>query len=137
MDQCAKVLIIDDDADYRNSVRAYLESEGFEVTEAADGRLGLDLALSARPDLIILDVMMESPVEGYAVKQAIKFQAKYAELRDTRIIMVSAIGADPHARFPMSPEADMISPDYYVTKPVDFDQLGTMVQRLVHHTPHA
>ena len=49
------VLIVDDDADSRTIARAFLESRGWEVVDAADGREGLRLAWTRRPDLIVLD----------------------------------------------------------------------------------
>ena len=52
------ILIAEDDADIRNLLRLYLESEGYTVLEAPDGRTALDLALSRTPDAAILDVMM-------------------------------------------------------------------------------
>ena len=52
-----QVLIVEDDADIRDGVRILLESEGYKVLEAENGRLGL-LALSDDIDLVILDVMM-------------------------------------------------------------------------------
>ena len=52
-----QVLIVEDDADIRDGVRILLESEGYKVLEAENGRLGL-LALSDDIDLVILDVMI-------------------------------------------------------------------------------
>jgi CheY-like chemotaxis protein len=130
MSDKTNILIVDDDPDYRVSLRAFLEAEGFRVLEAATGHDGLKAALAERPDLIILDIMMESPVEGYTVNQAIKHQAEYAALREIPIVMVSAIHDDPGARFPMAPEAELISPDLYVTKPLDFPRLLTAIRRM-------
>ncbi|HJA19250.1 MAG TPA: response regulator transcription factor [Candidatus Mediterraneibacter ornithocaccae] len=52
-----KILIIEDDADIREGVRILLEGEGYSVSEAENGRKGLEL-LKEEPDLVILDVMM-------------------------------------------------------------------------------
>ena len=73
MSRAAKVLIIDDDSDYLASTRALLESEGYTVVEASGGQDGLAAARKHHPDLIVLDLMMESLQEGYSVNQAIKF----------------------------------------------------------------
>lgn len=114
-----KILVIDDDSDFRSSVRSLLESEGHEVLEARSGREGLRRLSEEQPDLIICDVMMESIVEGYAVNQAIKFQPEYAAFSEVPIIMVSSIQESPDDRFPRASELDQIRPDDYLTKPLD------------------
>jgi CheY-like chemotaxis protein len=114
-----RVLVIDDDPDYRASVESLLRSEGYEVFLARSGKEGLRHLEEDRPDLIILDVMMESIVEGYAVNQAIKFQPEYAAFAEVPIIMASSIRETPDERFGRAGEVDMIRPDRYLTKPLD------------------
>ena len=65
------ILIAEDDADIRNLLRLYLESEGFTVLEAPDGRTALDLALTRTPDAAILDVMMPR-MNGYELTRALR-----------------------------------------------------------------
>jgi len=127
----AKILIIDDDEDYRASTRALLEGEGYDVLEAPCGREGLDAARAKRPDLIILDIMMESPVEGYSVVQAIKYRNEYGDLATIPIVMVSSVTQDPASLFPMAGEVDMITPDAYFTKPLDIATFLPCVQRML------
>ncbi|MFB3777864.1 MAG: two-component system response regulator [Bryobacteraceae bacterium] len=124
-----KVLLIDDDQDFRNSVRYLLENRGCEVIEADCGKEGLRLVLECRPDLILVDVMMECDSEGYGVTQAIKCQEAYAGCRNIPVIMVSSIQESPDQLFPMAPEAEMIRPDRYLTKPVDADVLFDLVDK--------
>lgn len=114
-----KVLIIDDDADFRSSVESLLSAEGYEVAQAGSGKEGLRRLGGERPDLIILDVMMESIVEGYAVNQAIKFQPEYHAFAEIPILMVSSIQETPDERFPWAGELDMVRPNRYLTKPLD------------------
>ena len=83
-----RILIIDDDADYCASTRALLEGECYEVDEANSGRSGIELVRATRPDLIVLDIMMESPVEGYTVVQALKFHGEYSDVAEIPIVMV-------------------------------------------------
>lgn len=52
----ATVLVVDDEKKLRSLLREYLEREGYAVLEAADGQTALDLALAARPDLVVLDL---------------------------------------------------------------------------------
>lgn len=126
-----KLLVIDDDRDYRDSVRALLESEGFTVIEASSGDEGLRLLLEDPPDAIVLDIMMRCCCEGYGVNQAIKFQEEYAGCRDIPIIMASSIEQSPDELFPMAGEVAMIRPDYYVTKPLDIPRFLEVVRQAV------
>ena len=88
----ARVLVIDDEAPIRLLCRVNLEAAKIEVSEAEDGRSGLEAALAERPDLILLDVMMPG-MDGWQVfeqllqderteKIPIVFLTARAELRD-------------------------------------------------------
>ena len=127
----AKILVIDDDADYRASTRALLEGEGYEVLEAPSGHDGLEAARTHRPDLIVLDIMMESPVEGYSVVQALKFREEYEDLAEIPVVMVSSVQQDPASLFPMAGELSMVTPDAYFTKPLDIPRFLQFVQRVL------
>jgi len=127
----AKVLLIDDDRDFRTSLRAVLEARGYEVIEAESGKEGLKKIVEHHPSLIVVDIMMECCTEGYSVTQAIKFQRQYEAFRNIPIIMVSSIQESPDELFPMASEVDMIRPDTYLTKPVDIDKFVEVVERAV------
>lgn len=125
----AKVLMIDDDQDYRNSVRCLLESHGYEVVEADCGKDGLRKVVEHKPDVILLDVMMECDSEGYGVTQAIKYQDAFAEFRNVPILMMSSIQETPDELFPMASESEMIRPDCYIPKPLDAPVLLAAVEK--------
>lgn len=128
-----RILIIDDDADFRASVGSLLEAEGYQVMMAGGGHEGLELARARRPDLIILDVMMESATEGYVVNQSLKFCKEYEGCADTPIIMCSSIEGSPDELFPRAEEVGMIRPDVYLPKPLELSQLLHHVHRLLPH----
>jgi len=119
MNASARVLIIDDDQDFRASVRSLLESQGYEVFEADSGKAGLRRLPQCRPDLILVDVMMESDAEGYGITQSIKYRDDFAAFRHVPVFMISSIEESPDERFPMAAEAEMIRPDRYLTKPLN------------------
>jgi CheY-like chemotaxis protein len=119
----AKILLIDDDADFRDSLQAVLEAEGYEVITAASGKEGLQ-KLTAKPDLVVCDVMMESIVEGYAVTLELKF-------KDMPVIMCSSIEGSPDELFPRSEEVGAIRPDAYLRKPLDIPVFLETVRRLL------
>ena len=125
----AKVLLIDDDGDFRVSVRSLLESGGYRVAEADSGRTGLLKVLEFKPDVIILDIMMESSTEGYGVTYALKYLDEYADFRNVPVFMVSSIEESPDERFPMSAEVEMIRPDRYFTKPLDIPRLLQLLEK--------
>jgi DNA-binding response OmpR family regulator len=126
-----KVLIVDDDPDYRESLQAFLQNEGFAVCCAATGSQGLERAKAEKPDLIVLDIMMENMWAGYEVNQALKFQSGYESVRRIPIVMVSSIQAHPAERFARSEDASMVCPDVYLTKPLDMKKFLETVRSLL------
>jgi CheY-like chemotaxis protein len=127
-----KILIIDDDEDFRISIRTLLLSHNYDVIEAESGKQGLQKIREERPDLIVLDIMMETIDEGYLLNQIIKFQTDYEEFKRLPILMVSSIQQDPLSRFPKAAgEVEMITPDYYLTKPVDIPKFLELVKQLL------
>ena len=133
----AKVLLIDDDPDFRAAVKSLLESHGYNVLEASSGHEGLRMVVEHKPDVILLDIMMETTVEGYGVTHSLKYQDEYVEFRDIPIFMISSIEESPDERFPMSAEVDMIRPDRYLTKPLDIPELLRLLEAAVGATKDA
>ena len=125
----ARVLVIDDDQDFRASVRSLLEGRGYEVLEAVSGDDGLRKVKEFKPDVILLDVMMATPVEGYGVVYSLKYQDQYAACRDTPVFMVSSIEQSPDELFPLSAETEMIRPDRYLTKPLNVARFFELLEK--------
>ena len=120
----AKVLIIDDDPDIITAVRMSLESAGHEVNEALNGKEGIKQIKSSPPDLIILDVMMETQTEGFEIAEKLRNPDPASELKefyDIPILMLTAI----HTTTPLrsEPDIDSLKVDLYVDKPIDPDDL--------------
>lgn len=102
------ILVADDEERLVSLVRAYLEQEGFQVVTAKDGRDALFVARQAKPDLIVLDLMMPE-MDGY------DFIRVHRSERDTPIIVLTAkveesdrvlgleLGADDYVTKPFSP----------------------------------
>ena len=82
-----KLLVIDDEKDFVDSLKLGLESEGYEVIAASDGEDGLLKAKDIRPNLIICDLRMPNK-DGFAVLKEIK---QDAILRNTPFIMLTAV----------------------------------------------
>lgn len=128
-----KILIVDDDADFRSTVKEVLETKGFEVSSAVTGKEGLKKALAEHPALIILDIMMENEWAGYELNQAIKHGEGSEALSSTPILMVSSIQTDPQTLFSRSAEGGMVTPNAYMTKPLDIKQFLSQVEAFVGH----
>jgi CheY-like chemotaxis protein len=128
----AKILIIDDDPDIVLAVRMALESVGHTISEAGSGKEGIEKIKADSPDLIILDVMMESKTEGF--QMALKLRSpdptsEYASFKDIPILMLTAIHSTTPLRF--EPDIDYLPVELFVDKPVDPDDLITKVDWLL------
>jgi CheY-like chemotaxis protein len=130
-----KVLLVDDDQDYKTSVRLLLESHGCAVFEADSAQDGLRKLVEHRPDIVILDIMMDFTTDGYGVNQAIKYQDAYAEFRNVPIVMVSSIQESPDELYPMAAEVEMIRPDYYLAKPLDIPKFLEVLETAAARLP--
>jgi len=67
-----KILLIDDDEDFLYATKIILEKGGYEVFMAKDGKTGVEMCKSVRPDLAIIDMMMETWGEGFSVLSKIR-----------------------------------------------------------------
>jgi DNA-binding response OmpR family regulator len=102
------IMVVDDEARLVSLVRAYLEKAGYNVVTAADGREALYTARYAKPDLIVLDLMMPE-MDGY------EFMRLHHRERETPVIVLTArieeddrvlgleLGADDYVTKPFSP----------------------------------
>lgn len=126
-----RILIIDDDLDYVESLTALLESRGYSVRSARSGHEGLEKLRAETPDLIVLDVVMEYDSSGYEVNQSVKFAPSFEGFRHVPILMVSSIPLEPAARFQMAGEVDEITPDRYMTKPIDIPRFLAAIRHLL------
>ncbi len=128
----AKILIIDDDPDMVLAAQMTLEAAGHEIFTAANGSKGLDKVREIKPDLIILDVMMDSTTEGFQVSLKLRSPdatSEFKEYRDIPIIMLTAIHTTTPLRF--GPEDDYLPVDVFLDKPLDPDLLSAKVEELL------
>jgi two-component system alkaline phosphatase synthesis response regulator PhoP len=125
----AKILIIDDDPDIVLSVRLTLESAGHTVAEASNGTTGMAAIKADRPDLIILDVMMDTNTEGFQMAMKLRNpdpSSEYAAYRDIPILMLTAVHSTTPLRF--EPDIDYLPVELFVDKPIDPDDLMNKVE---------
>ena len=120
----AKILIVDDDPDILTSIRIVLESAGHEVLEAVNGKAGLKILREDEPDLIILDVMMDTATEGFQLALQLKNpdpKSDFAEFSHIPILMLTAIHSTTPLRF--EPDIDYLPVELFVDKPIDPEEL--------------
>jgi CheY-like chemotaxis protein len=133
MSEPKTVLIIDDDNDYVRALKALLESSGYKVRSASNGRDGLQLAKTLEPDLVLLDVMMSERTEGFFVLQEMR---RVPALYQTPIIIVSSIYSDEPS-FRVDPEAGWLPANLFLTKPVEPARLLAEAARLTGASPNS
>jgi CheY-like chemotaxis protein len=131
VDGKAKILIIDDDPDFTETIQAMLESGGYEVISASDGQKGLNMVRAEEPDLIILDIMMDSMFEGFSVMSTLRGTPEFIDFRDIPIIMASAVKQEYGARFSLPEGGENLQGDVYMDKPVKPKELLETVARLL------
>ncbi len=122
----ATVLVVDDDPDFREIARTVLERAGYRVETAASGDEGLAHMRSDLPDLVLLDVMMSSVLDGLDLSD--RMQAD-PHLKKVPIIMVSSIASSHYAC--MFPTDAYLPVDAWISKPVAPEALlGTVSEVL-------
>jgi CheY-like chemotaxis protein len=94
-----KILVVDDDPDFREAITAILSSASYEVLTAGDAAEGKRKILNERPDLILLDIMMDSVFDGFSLCDAIRTSKEFEPVRTTPVIFVSAIRQHTGPRF--------------------------------------
>ena len=116
-----KILIVDDEPAIIDLIKINLELEGFETISAVNGKLGVDLAKSEKPDLVILDIMM--PVmDGFE-------SAKYIRELNIPIIMLTAKNTMADKLEGLETGADD-----YITKPFDARELVARIKTVLRRT---
>jgi len=121
-----RILIVDDQMDWRLLVRMSLEGFNVEIIEADDGQKGINLAESANPDLIIMDNNM--PVlSGY---EAIKQIKSKSSSRSVPIIMLTSKGFDSQMK-----EMIMLDISEFISKPFEEDKLIESIEKIIGKLP--
>ena len=127
-----KILVIEDDADMVMAIRMPLEANDYEVFAAATGEEGLRKVKEIEPDLIILDVMLETTTAGFQVSLQLRSpdpESEYAAYRHIPILMLTAIHTTTSLRF--APDKEYLPVDVFIDKSVDPDKLLSTVDELL------
>lgn len=116
------VLVVDDNLDAREMYCMYLQHDGFQCIEAADGQEALRLALERRPAVVLMDASMPG-LDGW---DAVRKLRQEPTLRGIAIVMLTAHAFEEHRR-----RAQEVGADAFLAKPVLPDDLATAIRKLL------
>jgi len=128
MEKIAKILIIDDDPNFVEATKAILENKSYEVVAAYNKNEGMEKINSERPDLILLDIMMEKLDDGFNICYKLKHDP---ELKKIPVLAISAITEKTGLKFSSETNGEYFEADDYVEKPVKADDLLERVENLL------
>jgi DNA-binding response OmpR family regulator len=115
-----KILIIDDDIDFREQAKIVLESNNYQVLEAEDGASGLSMIKDETPDFILLDVMMEE------VDTGVKLAENIASLKTkVPVVILSSFASAAEQVF----DTSVVPVKEYLQKPLKSDELLAVVKK--------
>lgn len=123
----AKILVIDDERAIRNTLKEILEFEGYTVETAENGRVGLDLALATKYDLIYTDIKMPE-LDGMEVLQAYRKTVQEQGAEEAPVVMISG-----HGTVETAVEALKSGAYDFIVKPLDLNRLLVTTQRALEH----
>jgi CheY-like chemotaxis protein len=129
-----RILVIDDDPDAVELMRIALEANGYDVSSASNGTEGLKAVKAIRPDLIILDVMMDTTTEGFQVSYQLRSHdpnSEYREFSTIPIIMLTGISQKMQMTFSVQRDGDYLAVDEFLEKPIQIDPLIETIRKLL------
>ena len=125
MEKKARILLVDDDADFVDSIKTVLESKSYEVIVAGEGDEGLRRAREENPDLILMDVIM--PIkDGFTAAEHLK---KDSDLSQIPVVMLTAFSSKGQETAIPRSRGFTLEAEDYLEKPVTPEQLLAKVKQ--------
>ena len=123
-----RILIVDDDQDYGDALRIVLENNGYEVNHVLNIRDGQKALEGEKPNLIILDVMMDRHTDGFDLCYNLKHDEA---CRTIPIMMVTAVTEKTGFKFSPETDGEYLEADVYVAKPIPVAELLSRVNKMI------
>jgi len=122
------VLLVDDDEDFLFQQRLRLENAGFDVIAAGGREQAEEILSTRRPDVAVVDVMMEHPDAGFVLCHHIRKKDP-----SIPVILVTSVNSETNLDFDLASEEDRnwINADALLSKPIRFEQLHSEIDRLL------
>ncbi|MFQ6066839.1 MAG: response regulator transcription factor [bacterium] len=134
MAQKRKILAIEDDPQMVEFIKTTLEAHSYKVYSAPTQKEGLEKVKEVSPDLIILDVMLETKGSGFWAAQKLKSKDPDSELKEyskVPILMLTAIHTQTEFRFSPETDGEYLPVDDFVEKPIKPKELVEKVENLL------
>ncbi len=124
----AKILLIDDDLGYVKSITAILESKEYIVETAYDRKSAIEKIEKIKPDLILLDIMMDRLDDGFTLCYRLKHDS---ELKKIPILTISAVTEKTGFKFSPATDGEYFEADDHMEKPVKTSDLLERIEKLL------
>jgi DNA-binding response OmpR family regulator len=128
MNQKKRILIVDDDPDFAAAIERILTTAHYEVEEAGSVQGGMKAIEERKPDLILLDVMMEKYDDGFNMCYDLKHDERYKHIP---VIMITAVTEVTGLKFSPDTDGEYLQAEGYLRKPINAEVLLERVASLV------
>jgi DNA-binding response OmpR family regulator len=128
MNNRAKILIVDDDVNYVKSIRVILESKEYEVDAAHDSESAMEKIKKIKPNLILLDIMMDRLDDGLNLCYKLKHDS---ELKKIPILTISAVTEKTGFKLSPTTDGERFEADDFIEKPVKPFDLLERIEKLL------
>ena len=122
----AKILIVDDDTDFVLVTKTVLEHNGYKVVSAGTGNQGMTMLARENPQLVILDVIMSSVLDGFTMSRRM---AEDPAFKDIPVIMVTSIANTDYST--LFPADESVNINAFLTKPIKPADLIGKIQEIL------
>ena len=128
MNEKKRILIVDDDPDFAAAIAKILTTAQYEVEKAGSLQEGMKAVKERRPDLILLDVMMEKYDDGFNMCYDLKHDERYKHIP---VIMITAVTEVTGLKFSPDTDGEYLQAEAYLRKPINPEVLLERVASLL------
>ncbi len=128
MNEKKRILIVDDDPDFAAAIAKILTTAQYEVEKAGSLQEGMKAVEEKRPDLILLDVMMEKYDDGFNMCYDLKHDERYKHIP---VVMITAVTEVTGLKFSPETDGEYLQAEGYLRKPINPEVLLEKVASLV------
>lgn len=124
----ARILVVDDDRDFATTTSTILDASGYDAAVAHNVEEATSAVKESKPDLILLDVMMEHMDDGFNLCRSLKEDEATSRIP---IIMLTGVTSQTGLNFSPKTDEEWLPADEYMEKPIDPDELLERIEKLL------